>query len=136
MPNGWIYILASDTGTLYTGVTSDLNQRVLQHRNGIRSGFAKKYGCKRLVHYEAFQDIAAAIAREKTIKGWSRSRKIALIESHNPQWKDFAEHLGKQMLMPNQNIAGENTKQAKRIQLSHPPKVQTSRIKRQQKAAR
>ena len=77
MPNGWVYILASDTGTLYTGVTSDLNQRVLQHRSGIRSGFNSKYHCNRLVHYEAFQDIVMAIAREKTIKGSSRSRKIA-----------------------------------------------------------
>ena len=127
MPNGWVYILASDTGTLYAGVTSDLNQRVLQHRSGIRSGFASKYHCNRLVHYEAFQDIVMAIAREKTIKGWSRSRKIALIESHNPQWKDFAEHLGKQMLMPNQSIAEENARQTKRIRLSHPGDPKHSR---------
>ena len=127
MPSGWIYILASNTGTLYTGVTSDLNQRILQHRNGIKSGFATKYGCKSLVHYEAFQDIAEAIAREKTLKGWSRSKKIALIESRNPQWKDFAENLGKQMLMPNQSIAEENARQAKRIQLSPTSKPSSSK---------
>jgi putative endonuclease len=65
--------------------------RLLEHRNGALEGFTKRYAVHRLVHFEATNDLAAAIAREKQIKGWSRARKIALIQTENPEWKDLAE---------------------------------------------
>jgi putative endonuclease len=118
MRRGWVYILVGRTGTLYTGVTSDLYSRVLQHRNGIKSGFASKYDCNRLAYFEEYGDIRSAIGREKTIKGWIRVKKIALIESLNPEWKDLAKHWGSQMLMPGESIKEENERQKRRIRLS------------------
>jgi putative endonuclease len=94
-------------GTLYTGVTSDFDQRLYEHRNGIKSGFATKYRCNRLLLLEHFADIRFAIAREKEIKGWTRAKKLALISRSNPEFKDLAVHLGWQMLHPQQNIADE-----------------------------
>ena len=89
-----VYILASrHHGTLYTGVTSNLAQRVFQHREGLTPGFASRYGCNRLVFYETYDRIVDAIAREKQIKAGSRAKKIALIESINPEWKDLYESL-------------------------------------------
>jgi putative endonuclease len=117
MRRGWIYILCGRTGTLYTGVTSNLYKRVLEHRNGIKSGFASKYDCNRLVYFEEFGDITIAIDREKQIKGWTRAKKIALIETKNLRWRDLAEHWGRQMLMSNQSIKEENENQQRRIQL-------------------
>ena len=69
MRKGWVYILCGRTGTLYTGVTSNLYKRVFEHRNGINSGFASKYDCNRLVYFEEFGDITTAIDREKKIQG-------------------------------------------------------------------
>ena len=117
MRRGWVYILCGRTGTLYTGVTSNLYKRVLEHRSGIKSGFASKYACNRLVYFEEFGDIATAIDRERTIKGWARAKKIALIEAKNPEWRDLAEHWGRQILMPCQNMQEENERQQKRISL-------------------
>ena len=89
-----VYILAHRRqGTLYTGVTSNLAQRIFQHRNGMTPGFATRYGCNRLVFYEAYERMDEAIAREKQIKGGSRAKKIALIETINPEWKDLYESL-------------------------------------------
>ena len=76
-------------GTLYTGVTSNLPQRIYQHKNKTFTGFSSKYNCDRLVYYEVFDDMENAILREKQIKGGSRKKKIALIESLNPEWKDL-----------------------------------------------
>ena len=76
-------------GTLYTGVTSNLPQRVHQHREGLVEGFTRQYRCKSLVHYEFFERMDEAIAREKQIKGGSRAKKLALIEAANPQWRDL-----------------------------------------------
>lgn len=85
------YIMASRrNGTIYTGVTSNLVQRVWRHRIGVFEGFSARYGCKRLVWYEPFETIAAAIAREKKMKKWRRAWKLALIEERNPQWLDLA----------------------------------------------
>jgi putative endonuclease len=85
-----VYILASRRhGTLYTGVTSNLRERVFQHREGLTPGFTTRYGCDRLVFYERYERMDEAIAREKQIKGGSRARKIALIEAMNPDWKDL-----------------------------------------------
>ena len=76
-------------GTLYTGVTSNLPQRVWQHREGVADGFTKRYGCKMLVWFEVHDNMEAAIVREKQIKAGSRKKKLALIESFNPQWRDL-----------------------------------------------
>jgi len=85
-----VYILASGrNGTLYTGVTGDLPERVWQHRTGVGSKFATKYDVHRLVHAEAFADVNEAIAREKAIKKWRRAWKLELIERGNPQWLDL-----------------------------------------------
>ncbi len=85
-----IYIMASKrNGTLYVGVTSNLVARVYQHREGVTLGFAARYGCRMLVHFEMASDMTAAIAREKQIKAGSRSRKIRLIETTNPGWRDL-----------------------------------------------
>jgi putative endonuclease len=88
-----VYIMASKpNGTLYVGVTSDLVQRVWQHREGAADGFSKRYGCKLLVWFELHATMEYAIAREKQLKGGSRKKKLALIEGGNPQWRDlFAE---------------------------------------------
>ena len=85
-----VYIMASKrNGTLYTGVTSNLPQRVWQHREGVADGFTKRYGCKMLVWFEIHDTMEAAILREKQIKAGSRKKKLALIESFNPQWRDL-----------------------------------------------
>lgn len=76
-------------GTLYIGVTSDLLNRVTQHREGLIDGFTKQYGVKRLVWYELHDDIEVAIHREKRLKKWKRDWKIALIEDTNPDWSDL-----------------------------------------------
>ncbi len=85
-----VYIMASErNGTLYTGVTSNLIQRVYQHKNSLTKGFTNRYGCKMLVYYELFFAMENAILREKKLKGGSRMQKLRLIESLNPQWNDL-----------------------------------------------
>ena len=85
-----VYIMTSRRdGPLYVGVTSNLPGRVWQHRNGTFPGFTKRYGLTRLVHFESFEDIEAAIAFEKRLKRWRRDWKIALIERDNPDWCDL-----------------------------------------------
>ncbi len=89
-----VYIMASKrNGTLYTGVTSNLVQRVWQHKEGRVEGFSKKYGCKLLVWYEPHSTMQSAIEREKQIKAGSRKKKMALIEGNNPNWRDLYEEL-------------------------------------------
>ena len=85
----WVYIVASQTRVIYVGVTNDLVRRVGAHRKGLIPGFTAKYRVRRLVHYEAAPEPRAAIAREKQLKGWRRSKKVALIESQNPGWTDL-----------------------------------------------
>ena len=90
----YVYILASKRdGTLYIGVTSNLVKRAWQHREGLVDGFTKTYNVKRLVWFEAHEDVTAAITREKQIKKWNRAWKIDLIQEHNPQWRDLYEDL-------------------------------------------
>ena len=86
-----IYILASRTRVLYVGVTSGFMKRLHEHRNKLVPGFTARYNVNRLVYVETTDDAQAAIARERQIKGWLRSRKVALIESSNPQWLDLSE---------------------------------------------
>lgn len=85
-----VYIMASKkNGTLYTGVTSYLSQRIYQHKESVFKGFSEKYSCKDLVFYELHENMVSAIAREKQIKAGSRRSKIELIESINPTWRDL-----------------------------------------------
>ena len=86
-----VYIMSSGRRTLYVGVTGDLHRRVQQHRNKLIEGFTKQYNVTHLVYFESFHDVHDAIAREKQIKRWSRARKIALIVSTNPKWKDLSQ---------------------------------------------
>jgi putative endonuclease len=88
----WVYILSSTSGTLYTGMTNNLDRRIFEHKHHLTRGFTATYDCTRLVWFEEWQDVRSAIAREKQIKGWLRSKKIALIQSFNPHWTDLAEH--------------------------------------------
>ena len=89
----YVYLMSSFGRTLYIGVTSDLPKRVEQHRNSKVSSFTSKYKITMLVDYEVTEDIISAIAREKQLKGWRRERKIALIESFNPDWLDLSSEL-------------------------------------------
>ena len=85
-----IYIAASRTKVLYTGVTSDLTGRIIQHKDKRLDGFTKKYNVSRLVWYNETNDIQTALEWEKKIKGWSRKKKIDMIEKNNPQWQDLS----------------------------------------------
>jgi len=89
-----VYLLASGrNGTLYVGVTSNLIQRVYQHRNNQVDGFTKRYGVHNLVWYEVHERMESAILREKQIKKWQRMAKIGLIEQRNPDWQDLWHEL-------------------------------------------
>jgi putative endonuclease len=87
----YVYIMTNIARTLYTGVTNDLERRVYEHKVKAVPGFTSRYNLTLLVYYESGEDIAAAISREKQIKGWRRNKKIALIESINPGWKDLSQ---------------------------------------------
>jgi putative endonuclease len=90
----YVYIMTNRThGVLYTGVTGDIGRRVSQHKAGTGGQFTKKYKVTKLIYVEIFSDIRDAIAREKQIKGGSRSKKIELIETMNPEWRDLSEDL-------------------------------------------
>ncbi|MCW0199929.1 GIY-YIG nuclease family protein [Sphingopyxis sp.] len=90
-----VYLLASRrNGTLYTGVTSNLLQRIHQHREGLIPGFTREYGVKFLMWFEQHATMDAAIQREKRIKKWNRAWKLELIETDNPDWRDLAEDFG------------------------------------------
>ncbi len=86
----YVYIMGNRSGTLYTGVTNDLSKRVYEHKSHLIPGFTSRYRLNRLVYFEETNDVDAALAREKQIKGWARAKKLALIRSSNPQWKDLS----------------------------------------------
>ena len=89
-----VYLLASKrNGTLYVGVTSNLVQRVWQHRSGFVEGFTKRYGVHRLVWYEVHETMESAILREMALKKWNREWKISLIQETNPTWRDLYEDI-------------------------------------------
>ncbi len=98
------YIVCSRSGTLYIGMTNSIYRRALQHKSGEIEGFVSKYDCNRLVYYEGFDDVYRAIGREKQLKGWTRAKKIALVESKNPRWEDLAEKFGAQMVFAGESI--------------------------------
>ncbi|MGN6716941.1 MAG: GIY-YIG nuclease family protein [Candidatus Binatia bacterium] len=89
----YVYIMTNRSKTLYTGVTNNLERRVHEHKMKSIAGFTSKYNITRLVYYEETGDVLSAISREKTIKGWVRAKKLALIESVNPTWKDLGRSL-------------------------------------------
>ena len=91
MSEYYVYIMTNRSGTLYIGVTNDLERRVLEHKSGEGSGFTKRCKLDRLVYFEETSDVLDAIAREKQLKGWLRRRKVALIAVQNPLWRDLSE---------------------------------------------
>jgi len=87
----YVYIMTNRSGTLYIGVTNDLVRRVHEHKTKCIEGFTTKYNLTQLIYYEAGADIREAIAREKQLKGWRRSKKLSLINSSNPEWNDLSD---------------------------------------------
>ncbi len=91
---GFVYIMSNRRdGILYVGVTSDLPKRAYEHRSGLVAGFTKRYGLKRLIWVEQYDDIRSAIQREKTMKHWPRAWKVRLINAMNPEWSDLYDEL-------------------------------------------
>jgi putative endonuclease len=91
MTDYYVYIMTNYSRTLYTGVTNNLQRRVAEHKSKIVPGFTQKYKIDKIVYFEVTNDVYSAITREKQIKGWVRKKKIALIESANPEWRDLSE---------------------------------------------
>ena len=91
MKHYYVYIMTNCSKTLYIGVTNNLQRRVYEHQHHLVAGFTSKYHMTRLVYFEATSDVNAAIEREKQLKGWLRAKKVALIESINPDWRDLSE---------------------------------------------
>jgi putative endonuclease len=87
----YVYILAGQSGVLYTGVTNNLTRRLAEHRERRPASFTAKYNLTRLVYWEVFGSPSVAIRREKEIKGWLRTKKVTLVESKNPSWTDLSE---------------------------------------------
>src|SRR5579863_2211315 len=94
MAGGWVYFMTNQrNGILYAGVTNNLPRRAFENRESLIDGFTKRYGLKRLVYFEHFDDIRSAIQRETTIKHWPRAWKVRLIHAMNPEWDDLYETL-------------------------------------------
>jgi putative endonuclease len=87
----YVYIMTNRSGTLYIGMTNDLVRRVYQHKKKLVVGFTERYSINRLIYYEETNDVGVAQTRERQLKGWLRSKKIALVKSMNPEWKDLSE---------------------------------------------
>ncbi|HEY5902703.1 MAG TPA: GIY-YIG nuclease family protein [Anaerolineales bacterium] len=86
----YVYIMTNRSRTLYIGVTNNLERRVFEHKSKLVDGFMKRYNITQLAYFEETNDVQVALAREKQLKGWLRARKIALIESMNPEWSDLS----------------------------------------------
>ena len=91
MKTYYIYIMASQSGTLYVGMTNDIKKRVYQHKNHLITGFTDKYNIDRLLYFETTSDSVSAILREKQIKKYRREKKVALVDSQNPAWQDLSK---------------------------------------------
>ena len=89
----YVYIASNKSRTLYIGVTNNLERRMQEHKNKSIPGFTAKYNIGKLVYFEETHDVRSALEREKELKGWLRSRKIALIESQNPKWEDLVKEI-------------------------------------------
>jgi putative endonuclease len=92
MSEYYVYIMSNKSRTLYVGVTNDLERRVYEHKHKLIKGFTSKYNITKLVWHESFPTIEQAIEGEKRLKGWLRSKKVALIESSNPNWEDLSQN--------------------------------------------
>jgi putative endonuclease len=103
----YAYIVASRSHALYIGMTNDLERRVVEHKEGKIPGFAAHYNCNRLVWFERYTSPGSAIAREKQLKNWSRTKKLTLIERDNPTWFDLSEEWGKSFLKQIPSLAQE-----------------------------
>ena len=86
----YVYIMTNTSGTLYTGLTNNIQRRIRQHKDKLVPGFASTYNITKLLYYECFADVPTAIAREKEIKGWRRRKKLDPIASTNPKWEDLS----------------------------------------------
>jgi len=91
--NYYVYIITNKSKTLYVGMTNNLERRMYEHKNKLIPGFTSKYNLNCLVYYEQTANVLSAIAREKQLKGWLRKKKIALIETQNPEWSDLSNEL-------------------------------------------
>jgi putative endonuclease len=120
-----VYIMGSLSGTLYIGITEKLPKRVFEHKFHHIEGFTDQYDIERLLYWESYDDPRKAIDREKQLKGWRRSKKIALIESQNPQWPDLAKEWFPQM----KECAGSRgaSTPGERSSTAHPPLSMTER---------
>ena len=87
----YVYIMTNKSGMLYVGLTNNLKKRVFEHKSKLVEGFTKKYNINKLLYFETFSDIYSAIAREKTIKGWLRSKKVELVRTTNPDWAGLSQ---------------------------------------------
>ena len=128
-----VYILASRSRNLYTGVTGNLETRMVEHRQGLIPGFTTRYRIFRLVYFEFFTDISAAIAREKEIKASRREKKILLIKRNNPTWADLAEKLPHQyqtMQLPKQIPHPRSPKPGDRVRGDKTKPKTTERVER------
>ena len=104
-PMYFVYIMTNRSKTLYVGITNNLIRRVREHKTGTGSGFTARYNLDRLVYFERFEEVHNAIEREKRIKGWLRIKKIALIVSVNPAWKDLSEEwFTRHMYQPDKQV--------------------------------
>ena len=92
MKTFYVYILASTSGTLYTGITNDIKRRIYEHKNHFVPGFTDKHNIDKLLYMETFRNVDHAIKREKQIKGWKREKKIKLIDQENAQWNDLSDN--------------------------------------------
>ncbi len=106
----FVYILASRSLNLYTGITDNIFRRALEHKSGTIEGFTKRYNINRLVYFETFKYVNNAIAREKQVKAWTRSKRITLIKSVNPSWQDLAEGWGEKAELQIPRFARDDNK--------------------------
>jgi putative endonuclease len=117
----YVYIMASRSLILYTGMTGDLSRRALQHNRGEIEGFTKRYHINRLVYCEAFKYVTHAIAREKQIKAWTRAKRLALIKSENPGWQDLAEGWGEPIKLQIPRSARDDSSEKEESQVNGGP---------------
>jgi len=103
----WVYIMASKSRRIYTGMTNNLSRRVLQHKAGRIEGFTRKYKINRLVYFEHYQYVGNAIRREKQIKGLNRAKRVALVESMNATWEDLAADWSEPIILLSKRVKAD-----------------------------
>jgi len=114
----YVYVMASRSLNIYTGITDDIYRRALEHKSGTIEGFTKRYNINRLVYYERFKYVNNAIAREKQIKAWTRAKRLALIRGSNPTWQDLAEGWGEKIELQIPRSARDDNKFGDEIETS------------------